>query len=484
MLDSILEDMRQLLMLPCSSVLDIFPKIVRDLSYSLEKEVEINIQNGEIVLDRRILEEIKDPLLHLVRNCVDHGIESPAVRMAKKKPKKGNINIAVSALLGNKIEISISDNGNGINVEKLKAKAIQEGIITYEYTLKMTEQEQIHLIFESGISTSDMITDLSGRGLGMAIVREKIEKLGGSIHVETKQGVSSKFTLKIPTTLATFRGILVKASDQLLIFPTVHVERAIRIPVNQIKTIENREAIQFNNQSIPAVSLAQILNMDLNTNKKSNLKDKILFIVVELSGQVIAFQIDEIYGEQDVIVKSMGKKLGKVPNISGVTILGTGKVIPILNLFDLMKSAVNSVSRSNILNPDKIDSKSAPSRKKSILVVDDSITSRTLLKNVLQSASYEVKTSVDGSEGLARAKSEYFDLIISDIDMPNMDGLEMTRQIKTDDKLKKVPIILVTSRGTKEDKERGMELGANAYIVKSSFDQSNLLEVVWRLLHD
>ncbi len=226
--------------------------------------------------------------------------------------------------------------------------------------------------------------------------------------------------------------------------------------------------------------------MDTNSSVVNKLPDKILFVVTELSGQNIAFQVDEILGEQDVIVKSMGKKLGKVPNISGVTILGTGKVIPIINInmFDLMKSAVISSSRSSILNPEKINLPFTKKRKKIILVVDDSITSRTLLKNVLQSANYEVKTSLDGSEGLARAKSEYFDLIITDIDMPHMDGLEMTRQIKLDEKLTKIPIILVTSRDSKESKERGLEVGANAYIVKSSFDQSNLLEVVWRLLHD
>ncbi|WGL61101.1 hybrid sensor histidine kinase/response regulator [Pigmentibacter sp. JX0631] len=482
MLDSILGDMRKLLMLPCSSVLDLFPKIVRDLSQSLEKEVELIVQNGEIVLDRRILEEIKDPLIHIIRNCVDHGIEKPAVRIARKKPAKGTINISVSATLGNKIEISISDNGNGINLEKLKNKAIQSGLISYEHSLKMTEQEQIHLIFESGISTSDMITDLSGRGLGMAIVREKIEKLGGSIQVEMVQGKSTNFTIRVPTTLATFRGILVRVWNQLLVFPTVHVERAIRLAFSQIKTIENREVIQFNDQSVSAVSLAHVLNMELKQDSGVKIPDKVLFVVAELSGQNIAFQVDEILGEQDVIVKSMGKKLGKVPNISGVTILGSGKVIPILNMFDLMKSAITLSSKSSILNPEKTNA--VTTKKKLVLVVDDSITSRTLLKNVLQAASYEVKTAVDGSEGLSLAKSEYFDLIISDIDMPNLDGFEMTRQIKSDEKLTKIPVILVTSRDTKESKEKGLEVGANAYIVKSSFDQSNLLEVVWGLLHD
>lgn len=484
MLDSILGDMRKLLMLPCSSVLDLFPKIVRDLAHSLEKEVELNIQNGEIVLDRRILEEIKDPLIHIIRNCVDHGIEKPSVRIARKKPAKGTINISVSATLGNKIEISISDNGNGINLEKLKNKAIQAGLISYEHSLKMTEQEQIHLIFESGISTSDMITDLSGRGLGMAIVREKIEKLGGSIHVEMVQGKSTNFTIRVPTTLATFRGILVRVWNQLLVFPTVHVERAIRLAFNQIKTIENREVIQFNNQSVSAVSLAHVLNMELKQDSAIKIPDKVLFVVAELSGQNIAFQVDEILGEQDVIVKSVGKKLGKVPNISGVTILGNGKVIPILNMFDLMKSAISLNSRSSILNPEKTNAVITKKKKKIILVVDDSITSRTLLKNVLQAASYEVITAVDGSEGLSLAKAEYFDLIISDVDMPNLDGFEMTRQIKSDEKLAKTPVILVTSRDTKESKEKGLEVGANAYIVKSSFDQSNLLEVVWGLLHD
>jgi two-component system chemotaxis sensor kinase CheA len=471
--DDLVEDMKRVSMLPFSALLEFFPKLVRDLSRDCGKDVELAIVGGEIETDRRILEEMKDPLIHLVRNCIDHGIERPKQREETGKPSRATIRIAISPKSADKVEIVVSDDGGGIDVQKVRAAAVKLALISREDAAKMDEQQVASLIFKSGVSTSSMITEVSGRGLGLAIVREKAEKVGGTVSLETKPGSGTTFRLILPLTLARFRGIVVRVGESLFVLPTRHMQKVLRVGRDEIKSAENRETIQIDGRAASAVRLADVLEI-AQRNSHPDPKSKVPVLVLAWAGEQIGFFVDEILDEQEVLVKSLGRQLPRVRNIAGATVLGTGKVLPVLNIADLMQSAVNMAPASSAG-----DTEETP---KSILVAEDSITARTLLKNILEFAGYKVKTAIDGAEALTLLTAEGFDLVVSDVEMPRMSGFDLTAKIRADKRLSQLPVVLVTALESREDREHGVDVGANAYIVKSSFDQGNLLEVVRRLI--
>lgn len=477
MVDTLLEDMKEVLMLPFSTLLRILPKIVRDLSRDQGKDVELIVRGSTIEIDRRILEELKDPFIHLLRNCVDHGIEKPEVRVKNKKSKGGTISISISQRSGNKVEILINDDGGGIDYEKVRAVAIKKGVITEAEAEKLTRDECLMLIFQSEVSTSPIITDISGRGLGMPIVREKVELLGGSISIDTQVGQGTTFKIQLPVTLATFRGILVRVSEHVYVIPTANVDRVVRVPADNVKTVETRETVTLEGEAVALSHLDATLGIGSGGSKISN-DGFISCIVLGADDKKIAFTVDEVINEQEVLVKGLDKPLVRIRNISGATILGNGQVIPILNASDLIKSAMllEYVSQRTQKSEEK------QLGKKSILVAEDSITSRTLLKNILESAGYSVTTTVDGMDALTALKSKTYDLVVSDIEMPRMNGFDLVTKIRSDKKMAELPIVLVTALESREDRERGIDVGANAYIVKRSFDQSNLLEVIRKLI--
>ena len=473
MIDNLLGDMKKISMFPFQSLLEIFPKLVRDLSRDQGKEVELIIQGGEIEIDRRILEEIKDSFIHMVRNCVDHGIETPEERLRKMKAPRGVITLSISQIGSGRVEMCISDDGAGIDNTKVRAAAVKLGILSSQTADTLNEPSVHALIFHSGVSTSPVITDISGRGLGLAIVREKVENLGGSVSIESQLDVGTTFRIVLPLTLATYRGITVRVEERLFVIPITHVERVLRINPNEIQTVENQETIEMEGQVISLVRLGEVLGM----SSRSTLPPPYPILLLHCNQKQIAFLVDEILQEQEILVKSLGPQLTQVKNIEGATILGAGMVIPILHVPDLMESALHSRTASS---PAGAVEKAAT--RQSILVAEDSITSRTLLKNILETAGYEVKTAVDGMDAFTQLRTADFDLVVSDIEMPRMNGFELTAKIRSDKKLTELPVVLVTALQSREDRERGIESGANAYLVKSSFEQSNLLEIIRRLI--
>ena len=476
MVDELLADMKNVLMLSFSSVLHTFPSLVRELSRDQAKEVDLVIEGGEIEVDRRILEEIKDPLIHLIRNCIDHGIEKPEEREQKNKPRRGTIKIAISQLDGSKVQLLISDDGRGIDGAKIKASALKLGLTTQPEADGLSDAETLALVFRSGVSSSPMITDLSGRGLGLAIVREKAEKLRGTVTVNSDVDGGTIFHMVLPLTIATFRGIPVRVNQDLFVLPAAAVERVLRVKKEKIKTVENKEAIELDGKTFSLVRLGDVLELP-RKDTTEDAHDGVPVVLISQNGKRIAFLVDNIVDEQEVLVKTLGRQLARVRNIAGATVLANRKLVPILNVSDLMQSAVrvsSRTARAPALENEK------PSRK-SVLVVEDSITSRTLLKNILETAGYNVNTAVDGVDGFTQLRSREFDVVVSDVEMPRMNGFDLTAKIRADKKLSEMPIILVTALQSREDRERGMDVGANAYIVKNSFDQSNLLEVMGRL---
>lgn len=476
--DDLLEDAKQLLLLPFAAVSTGLPKLVRDLCRDQGKQADLSIQGEDVEIDKRILEEMKDPLVHLLRNCIDHGIEVPAERVRRGKPARAAITLSVSQISGNKVELLLSDDGAGIDVLKVKASAISQGLISAEEADGLSESEALALVFRSEVSTSPMITQLSGRGLGLAIVREKTEKLNGEVLVESRPGMGAAFRLVVPATRATFRGILIEVAEQQFVVPTLQVERVFRARVDDIKTVGGRETISFGGRALALVRLADVLALP-PTERQDPAPGGRPVVVLGHGEQCVAFAVDAVLDEQEVLVKPLRKPLLRVRNIAAATVLGSGLIAPILNVADLLKSARKVSGTPTLADPESVAVTEKIGR---ILIVEDSITSRMLLKTILESAGYNVKTAVDGMDAFTLLRAEAFDLVVSDVEMPRLNGFDLTLKIRADRRLAELPVVLVTALEMREDRERGIDVGADAYIVKGSFDQNNLLETVRRLI--
>jgi two-component system chemotaxis sensor kinase CheA len=480
-----LDSIRQILMLPVSSIAEVFPVMVRKISGEQEKEINLVMSGTELEIDKRILEELKDPLIHLLRNSIDHGIGKPAERISQNKPATGTIQLTFSPRDNGMVEISLSDDGKGINKENVRKAAIKSGYINRHDAAILEPEKIIQLIFESGISTSPDITDISGHGLGLSIVQEKVEKLNGNISVETELNKGTVFRILLPMTFSAFRGILVMTGESLFILPLVSVERVMKVDLVVIKTVKNHDTILIENRILPIVDLGEVLGLPEYKLSGSSGKEELnnnsnhISIVVVASGENrIAFRVDEVIDEQQVLVKSLGKLLKRVRNISGATVLGSGRVVLVINVTDLIRSALKSTG--NIRKG--LPAEQTPTRKMKILVADDSITSRTMIKNILETAGYQVLTAVDGTDAFTKARTDKFDLIVSDVDMPRMNGFELIDKIRHDKKLSDIPVVLITALGSKEDREHGIDVGADAYIIKNNFDQFNLIEIIRKLI--
>lgn len=474
--DTLLEDMKKALMQPINTLFEVFPRMIRDISNQLGKKIKVEFQGGEIEVDRRILEEIKDPLIHLIRNAIDHGIEAPEERKKKNKSVEGTIKVVAAESHGNTVEISVSDDGKGIDGERLKQSAVQQGLIAVKEADGLTEEELIKLAFQSGVSTSPILTELSGRGLGLGIVSEKTDKLGGHVFVETMAGQGATFKIILPLTLATFRGIHITVCGESFYVPTHNVKRVLRVKRQEIKTIESYESIVVENHSLAFVDLADLLGLSrINIEKKVD--ESVFALIISALEKSIAFRVDLVHQEHEILVKSLGKPCVRLRNIMAAAIMESGEVIPILNPADLIHSATNgkiSAAHSIRLKPE--------AKEKVILLAEDSITTRLLLKNILDSANYKVITAADGLEAWEVLQTHKIDLILTDVEMPRMTGFSLVEKVKAHASLSALPVVICTARGSKEDRERGIDLGASAYIDKSTFTQQGLLGILQKLI--
>ncbi len=500
MVDDFLDEAKRLLLMPLSSISGGFSKLVRDLCRDLGKEAELRIEGDDVEIEKRILEMLKDPLVHLLRNAVDHGIEPPAARAALGKPPKGSIALSVSRLGGDRVEIILADDGSGVDPASLRKALVDSGQLEAETAGAMDGDALVDMIFRPGISTSASVTEISGRGLGMSIAQEAVESLGGTIGVESSPGSGMKVRMTVPLTKATFRGILVRISGRPFVIPTATVWLVSRAGEAEIGSVEGRRVIRLGGLPYSLVRLADILGIGGQSSSTPSFPTpdgKLRFVVIEAAGTRVAFIVDEVLDELEVLVKPLGPRLRGLRFVSGLAILGTGELVPILDGRNLALGATGTV----VANPSARQSgpaahgnmapmgggKPGPGRAerteaRSILVVEDSITSRILLKNILEAAGYLVSTAVDGLEGFAALKTGRFDLVVSDVEMPRMDGYRLTQKIRADEAVSKTPVILVTSLESRENRERGVDSGADAYLVKSGFEQGILLDTIRRLL--
>jgi two-component system chemotaxis sensor kinase CheA len=473
LVDNLLENSKKLLMLPAGTLTPLIRKVVRDLARELGKDTELAIRGEEIRVDKRILEEMKDPLVHLLRNALDHGIEPPARRVAAGKPGRATIEVAISRINGSQIEIAVRDDGAGIDVPRVRERAVARGLLSPTAAGELDDEGVRALVFETDLSTSPMITELSGRGLGLAIVREKAEKLGGRVGLRSAAGAGTTVRVTLPSTMATFRGVRLECAQRAFVVPTAQVERVTRFRGGDVHTIEGRESLTHDGRPLPLAELAGVLGLPGPRVAMNGAARPAL--VLGSGNERVAFAVDAIHDECEVLVKRLRKPLVRLRHFAGATVLPSGQVAPILDVAALLKGARKVRPRPTAATP------AAAQKSKRALVAEDSITSRMLIKGILESAGYEVKTAVDGLEAFSLLRSEPFDVLVSDIEMPRLNGFDLCTRVRADRTLAELPVILVTALAAREDRERGIDVGANAYLIKSELDQSDLLATVRRL---
>ena len=472
-IDELQEEIKRIRMLPLTTITTTFGRMVRDLAREQNKQIKFTIIGGETELDKRVLELVKDPLIHLLRNAVDHGIESSQERRESGKSDEGLITLE-AAQQGNNVIITVSDDGQGLDLPQISQAAIHKGVLTPDEAQKLSPDEIAQLIFKPGFSTRKIITDLSGRGVGMDVVRQNVQELHGALSVDFQPKQGTKFVLTLPLTLASSRGLLVQAGKQTFAIPLNSVSRMIQIEHHDISSINGRAVMTYQGKPIALAWLSQLLEL----TKTPQTTNQLMVVIIQVAEKQLGLVVDNLVGEQEIVVQSLGKQLVKVGGIAGATVLGTGEVILVLHLPDLVSLAVKTIS-TTVLEPDQTNKHP----QKTILVVDDSITTRTLEKNILEAVGYEVKLATNGKEALnALTPTSLPDLIVSDVDMPQLDGFELTAQLKGNAQYKDIPVILVTSLESTAHKARGIEVGADAYIVKNNFDQGNLLDIVKQLV--
>lgn len=466
---------RQLRMLPMGSLFDSFARMVRDLARDEGKRVELRVSGRDSEVDRTVLELLKDPLVHLLRNAVGHGIEDPSRRQLLGKREQGNLHLDARQT-GNTILVSLRDDGAGIDVLSVRKRAIELGLVDRSHSETLSDSEVLDLIFTSGFSTAAQTTQLSGRGVGLDIVRENITRMGGTISVDTDPGHGTLFTMKLPLTLATRHVLLVEVSGQTVALPVSAVERIQYVRSEDTGSAEGRRILRVGDRSVPLVPLGAVLQYGAaERSGMDGMREEA--VIVGIADRRIAFRIDSVRGTREVVVKSLDKRLQGISAAAGAAVLGSGDVVIVLHPLAIAQAAEqgHAVAAS-------APAMRSPNRRKTILVVDDSITTRTLERSILERQGYRVFVAADGLAGWNAVRAEEVDLVVSDVDMPRMTGVELTERIRGDAALEKLPVILLTSLDAEDDRLRGLEAGANAYLTKGTFDQRGLLETITGLI--
>ena len=475
-LNLITEELRQnvieLTMLPVASVFDAFPRAVRDLARNFGKEIELTIRGRETELDKKIIDQIAEPLTHLIRNAADHGIEAPEIRERIGKPREGQLTLS-SEQQGNRILITLKDDGCGIDVEKLRAVAVERQIASATEINRWPPAQVLDLIFQPGFSTRATATDVSGRGVGMDVVKSVVERLGGAVRVQSEIDNGTSITLNLPLSLALLRVVLLEAGEELFALPTAAVRRILQVGAADIRQLQQGPVADVDGENIPLSPLSAMLQVPESAGAARQ-----TVIVAEAGEGRFGILVEAVHEEQELVFKELRGPLRNQKTFTGAALLGNGDIVPILDvnaLFDL-------ASRAPSAGAAPAAPRRVAARVGRVLVVDDSLVAGELQKNILLAAGYESEIASDGVEALECLHRKEWDLVVADVDMPRMTGFELTERIRTDEQFRDIPVIIVTSRDTVDDRRRGFDAGADAYVLKREFDQSQLLDTVRRLI--
>ena len=456
-----------------------FPRLVRDVARQLGKQVELQIGGGSTEVDRDILEKLEAPLTHLLRNAVDHGLETPEERVEAGKPAEGSIRLEASHQAG-MLHVIVQDDGRGIDVERVRARVAERGLAGPEIVSRLSEAELLEFLFLPGFTTAESVTEISGRGVGLDAVQTVVQEVGGAVRVDTRPGRGTTFTLQLPITRSVVRALLVEIAGEPYAVPLTRIEHALVAAKQEVHVAESREYVRFAGNNVGIVPARQILGLE-----PAALADTVSILIISNQRSRYGVAVDRFTGESDLVLRTLDPRLGKVPNVSAVSVTLDGTPILLLDVDDLV------VSVGEILNEGRLQrvaveratiEQKIPIRRKRVLVVDDSLTVREVERRLLEHHGYEVEVAVDGMHGWNAVRSGRFDLVISDVDMPRMSGIELVSRIKADERLARIPVMIVSYKDREEDRMRGLDAGANYYLTKGSFADDTMMRAVADLI--
>jgi two-component system sensor histidine kinase and response regulator WspE len=451
-----------------------FPRLVRDMARRLNKQVRLEIDGQASEVDRDVLDRLEAPLTHLLRNAVDHGVEPPEARRAAGKPEEGVVRLEARHRAG-MLAVTVSDDGAGIDLERLRRKVVERRLTTAEVGDSLTEAELLEFLFLPGFSTAAAVTEFSGRGVGLDVVHDMVRQVGGAVRVTNRPGRGTTFHLQLPVTLSVLRAVLVDIAGEPYAFPLHRIDRLVRVPRAEVRSLENRQFVTLDGQSVGLVLAAQLLDLPPGELPAEELP------VVQLSDPSghYGLIVEAFRGEQDLVVRPLDPRLGKVPDVSAAAILDDGTPVLIADVEDLIRSMDQYIQGGTLR---RCERGKGPAARKRVLVVDDSLTVRELERQLLRSHGYDVAVAVDGQEGWNLVRGEHFDLVVTDVDMPRMNGLELVRALRHEPALRDLPVVVVSYKEREEDRLRGLEAGANYYLTKGSFHDNTFLQAVSDLI--
>jgi two-component system chemotaxis sensor kinase CheA len=470
--DELRDEVRRARMLPVSTVLDGLPRLHRDITRELGKQAGLELRGGEVEVDRAVLEQLRAPLTHLLRNALDHGLEAPEARAAAGKPARGSVVVAVAQHEG-VLQVEVADDGAGIEPARVRARALERGLLPPEAAERAGDREVLDLVFRSGFSTAAKLTGLSGRGVGLDVVREHVERLHGTITLDTEAGRGTRFRLELPLTVATTLCLLADIAGRPFGLPVTNVVRIERARDESLGLVGGTRVVEVDGRPVPVVGAAALLGLRQPAGAETR-----TLVVCGSAERRTALAVESLLGVQEVVIKPLPRPFAGVAGTAGAATLASGQVVMILNAADLTRPGAAP-------DPARDEPRPAPpgrQRPATVLVVDDSAVTRTLEKGILEAAGYQVRVAADGAAALDLLQREPCDLVVTDVEMPRLDGFSLTARVRADDRLRDLPVVLVTSLASEDDRRRGAEAGADAYIVKDAFDQDRLLETIRRLI--
>ncbi|NMY05077.1 hybrid sensor histidine kinase/response regulator [Pseudomonas sp. WS 5059] len=464
-------------MRPFADVLAGQARMVRDLGRSLGKQVRLEIEGEKTQVDRDVLEKLEAPLTHLLRNAVDHGIEMPEQRLLAGKPAEGLIRLRASHQAG-LLVLELSDDGNGVDLERLRGSIVERNLSPLETALRLSEEELLTFLFLPGFSLRDKVTEVSGRGVGLDAVQHMVRQLRGAVVLEQTAGQGSRFHLEVPLTLSVVRSLVVEVGEEAYAFPLAHIERMCDLEPDEIVQLEGRQHFWHEGRHVGLVAASQLLQRPPGQANQDTLK----VVVIRERDAVYGIAVERFIGERTLVVLPLDDRLGKVQDISAGALLDDGSVVLIVDVEDMLRSVDKLLNTGRLERIARRAQQTVEAARKRILVVDDSLTVRELQRKLLLNRGYDVAVAVDGMDGWNALRSEDFDLLITDIDMPRMDGIELVTLLRRDTRLQSLPVMVVSYKDREEDRRRGLDAGADYYLAKASFHDDALLDAVVELI--
>jgi two-component system sensor histidine kinase and response regulator WspE len=464
-------------MRPFGNVAHSFSRLVRDVARALGKQVKLEVAGESTPVDREILQRIEAPLTHLLRNAVDHGCESPEERLRTGKPAEGTVRLAARHRSGTLL-IEVAEDGRGIDLEALRSAVLRKGLAPPEVAEKLTDAELLEFLYLPGFTLKDAVTEISGRGVGLDVVQSMVKEVGGTVRISSQLGRGTQFQLQLPLTLSVVRTLLVEIGGEPYAFPLGQITRAVKVAREKVESIEGREHFTFEEQQIGLVTAHQVLGLEGQQPENGMLS------VVVIGGKVARYGliIDRFLGERELVVRPLDARLGKVKDISAAALMPDQSPALIIDVDDLLRSIENLVTGGRLTHLSRGAESAATTKRKRVLVVDDSLTVRELERKLIAGRGYHVEVAVDGMDAWNAMRTGAFDLVVTDVDMPRLDGIELVSLIKQHARLQSVPVMIVSYKDREEDRRRGLEAGANYYLTKGSFQDETLLQAVVDLI--